>query len=373
MPIRPRLGILVSLVLYAVTGALVISALGGALTKRPFLLTAIRSGSMYPTLRRGDAVIIRRIDEATKLSPGDIVVFRSEGGSLASQGWIMHRLVAGSPETGYITKGDANEKTDQEAGGAPPIKREWIVSRAVTIRQVPIKIPLIGYLPLWLEGLQKQPLLLPGVAVALALVVAVDELTGKKKKKGNRRLEQIMLYLASGLTLAVILAGSMLAASQHLQFEYEVSPSKSGVIMGSPVGILEQGEEVTRSLSELKNSGFFPVVASITTADPQITFDRSLLTLAPGTKEKVAMTVTPRQPGKHQASIWIGMFLPLLPAGTIHFLARKSFWLALVVVSLLPAMPLILFPLFDHRLRIQARKECRRLFRRMARHLPFLS
>jgi len=369
--IRP--GTLINLALCFIVGMLVVSALGGALMHRPFLLTAIRSGSMYPTLKRGDAAIIERVGEKTQLLPGDIVVFRSEGGSLADQGWIMHRIVSANSKTGYITKGDANEKTDQESGAAPPIRRDWIVSRAVTIGGFPLKIPLIGYLPIWLEQLQKHPLVLPGIAAALALVVAADEFNTKKKKKCNRRLLHILLYFLSGLTLAVILAGSILAASQYLQFEYEVSPEHSGIIMGSPVGVLKQGEVVVRPLSELKNKGFFPIIVCVTAFDPQVRFNRVLLRLSPGEEEKITMTVTAQEPGKYRTKIWVGMFLPLLPAGTIHFLARRSFWLALAAISLLPALPLILFPILDPQLRIQIRKEFHRMLRHIARHLPLLS
>lgn len=369
MPLEKRLGFLLSLALYIITGLLIAAALGGVLTRKPFLLTAIRSGSMYPTLKQGDAVIIRRVAENTKLKPGDIIVFRSEGGSLASQGWIMHRIVARDPESGYITKGDNNEKTDQETGGAPPIKQEWVVSRALTVGGSPVKIPLVGYLPIWLERLQRHPMLLPGIAVTLALIVALDEFMGKKKKR-NRRLEEQLLYFFSGLTLAVILAGSTLATSQHLRFEYEVSAVSRGVIMGSPVGILQQGEVVERPLSELRNKGFFPIVASVTTNDRQVTFNRELVKLAPGQEEKITMTVTARKPGEYKSTVWVGMFPPLLPANLIHHLSQKSFWLALAATALVPALPLMLLPALEPRLRQRTKKELRRVLRRIGRRLP---
>jgi signal peptidase len=374
MPLLKKPGFLLNAALYIITGLLIIAAVGGALTHKPFLLTVIRSGSMNPTLKRGDAVIIQRVDENTRLAPGDVIVFRSEGGSLAAQGWIMHRIVSGDAKTGYITQGDNNDETDQESGGSLPIKQEWVVSRALVLGGVILKIPLIGYIPLWLEHLQTHPMLLPGIAVTLAFIVAVDDLMGKKKrgkKRANRNLEQQLLYFFSGLTIAVILAGSTLASSQHLRLEYEVSPNSKGVIMGSPVGIMQQGEVVERRLSELKNNGFIPIVASITTHDQQIRFSHDLLKLAPGQKEQITMTVSAQEPGKYKSSIWIGLFYPLLPAGLIHYLARKSFWLALAVLTMLPALPLILLPVLEPRLRLQTKKEIRRTLRRVSRRLPF--
>lgn len=325
---------------------------------------------MYPTLQRGDAVFIRQAGEEQEIRAGDVIIFKSESGRLASEGWIMHRVVSGNADDGYITKGDGNERTDQDDGGAPPIQREWIASKAVALGAVPLKLPLVGYLPLWMEGLQTHPLMLPGVAVVLAVVVGVSELTGRKKRKKKSRLEQQILYFLSGLTLAVMLGTSMLATSQHLSLPYEVS-STSGVMMGSAVGILQQGEVVEKPLSDLSNSGFFPVIASVSTNDPQISFAQNLFYLRPGAEAEIKMTVTAREPGEHKASVWVGMFLPLLPAGLIHWLAQKSYWLALTAVSLVPALPLILFPVCEPRLRRLTQMEIRRAFRRMGRYIPF--
>ena len=40
--------------------------------------------------------------------------------------------------------------------------------------------------------------------------------------------------------------------------------------MGSAVGILQVGDEVSQPLSELSNEGFFPLIGAITTDDKQI-------------------------------------------------------------------------------------------------------
>ena len=135
-----------------------IAAVGSAITKKPVLLTVIRSNSMYPVWERGDMVIIENLKEKDTIHNGDIVFFKTKEGSLADKGWIAHRVMSGNDDKGFITKGDANDYTDQESDGTGPIKREWIAGRALTIGETPIVIPKIGYLSLWVEKYQSNPL-----------------------------------------------------------------------------------------------------------------------------------------------------------------------------------------------------------------------
>jgi hypothetical protein len=60
------------------------------------------------------------------------------------------------------------------------------------------------------------------------------------------------------------------------------------------------------------------------------------------------------------------MFLPVLPPGLIFWLARLNYWLALAAVSLLPALPLFLWPLVDGRQRRQAARDGLKLIYRLA-------
>ncbi|MBU7006549.1 signal peptidase I [Phosphitispora fastidiosa] len=358
----------VTWIVYSIVGILLVAVVGSAITQEPLVFTVIRSGSMYPVLERGDIVLIAKVSEADNTAEGDIIVFRTESGDLASQGWIIHRIVKGDLKNGFVTKGDANDYTDQEAGNNPLISRNWIASRVVTIDKTPVKIPLLGYLPLWLEGLQKSPFLLPGIAVILAIIVGAGELKGKKKKR-NKRFDHLLLYFFSGITLAVVLAASMIATSQNISFEYEVSTDRKGVMMDSPVGVLPIGEVVHKPISDLDNKGFFPIFASITTNDRQITFSQDNATIRPGEKIQISMTVTARDVGKHKTSIWVGMFLPLLPPGVINYLTQKSYWLALAAASCVPAIPLMVWPLFDYKLRQTIKKEFRVKIRKAGRLL----
>lgn len=274
---------------------------------------------------------------------------------------------------GYITKGDANLRSDQDEGESAPIKREWISSKVITLGSIPLKLPLIGYIPLWAERLQKNPYILPVITVVLAVIIGVSEFSCRNKKQKKNKLELPLIYFFSGIALSVILLASMLATSQHLTLTYEVSETERGVIQSSNVGILKLGDSTELPLSNLDNKGFFPLIATITTDDKQINFSHDKLTLMPGQKVETTMKVKASTPGKYEPVIHVGMFFPFLPGSLIYALARISYWLALAVVSLIPGLPLMLYPLIDSKMRRKTIKEVRRKFRRISSALPINS
>ncbi|MGI6486370.1 MAG: signal peptidase I [Tepidanaerobacteraceae bacterium] len=349
---------------YIVIIILLAAAVGSAITRQPLLMSAVRSNSMYPLFKRGDAVFIEKLAAKDVVEKGDIVIFKTESGSYASQGWIMHRVVDGDTDTGFITKGDANEMTDQQTGGSGPIKREWIVSRSITWGSIPLKLPLIGYIPLYMEKFQKNPYTLPTIAVILAAIVGASGLTrDKKNKKSGFDLQ--LVYLFSGITVVIVIAATMLATSQHLVIQYEVTQGKKGIIMGSDIGILQVGESIEKPLVELSNKGFVPIIATITNEDTQLSFNHDRCFIRPGEQREVVVNVTAEKPGEYRTPIWVGMFFPILPIDILYRLARINYWLALFIVSIVPGLPIMLYPLIDTRLRKKTIRQIRRKLRRL--------
>ena len=108
----------------------------------PYYMIGIGSESMNPVIRKGDAVIIKKINNETKLKKGDIIAYSS--GSLV----IVHRIKEikndGKNST-YITKGDANNGSDP---------RE--VSRSQIKGIVKMDIPVIAWPTVWLTELFKS-------------------------------------------------------------------------------------------------------------------------------------------------------------------------------------------------------------------------
>lgn len=114
----------------------------------------VLSGSMEPTLSRGDLIFVRQTDG---LKPGDIVVYQS-GSSL-----IVHRLRSVTGDTA-VTQGDANNTPDA------PISVQQIKG------VVCLTVPRVGTA---LEFL-KTPV---GIAAVLALSFALVELSFRREKQ----------------------------------------------------------------------------------------------------------------------------------------------------------------------------------------------
>ena len=364
------LGILNTLLAIVILCTL-IAAVGSAITKEPILLTVIRSNSMYPVWERGDMVIIENLKENDSIQLSDIVFFKTEEGPLAANGWIARRVVDGNTKEGFITKGDANEHTDQSEGNEA-INRELIAGRALTIGETPIVIPKIGYLSLWAEKYQSSPYLLPGIALFLALLIAIGELkSGQKRRKKEHGMDLQLIYIVGGLTISIIMGGTMLASGQNLNLFYQVSKDNKGVLMGSDVGILQVGDEVSKSMSDLSNKGMIPSIGVITTNDKQISLSHTNVYLTKGQKVNATYTLNAEKPGKYETSIRVGIFYPFLPSSFIYFLAQKSYWLTLALVSLVPGLPLMLYPIIDSRMRRKTIKLLKKNTRKLQSILPF--
>jgi signal peptidase len=373
-----KLSKFIDIILYIIVSIVLTAAVTSAIWDKPMLLSSVRSNSMYPLFQRSDMLIIKHLPDKTRVNIGDIVVFKVKEGALSTKGWIVHRIIGGDEKNGYITQGDANEYTDQASGDTGPIQRDWIVSKVITIHNKPMKIPLIGYIPLWMEQFQSNPYTMPLIAILLATIIGVSEIMHSKKKKKKKKkkkngLEIQLVYFFGGLTLSIIMGATMLTTYQRINLPYEISNEGNGVIMGSSVGIIKLGEERTKQLTMLSNKGIFPIVATITSNDDQISFNKSLTTLKQGNILEVEMQLKASAIGKYNTIINVGMFYPFLPSKLIYYLALKSYWLALVIVSIIPGLPLMLYPLIDGSMRRKTIKAIRSLFRKICRKIPLFN
>lgn len=111
-------------------------------------LAVVTSSSMYPTLSIGDIVVVEGV-KIEEIRVGDIIVFKPH-----SQGYpIIHRVVKIIKVNGKIiikTKGDNNLTIDPWN-----VTEEMILGRVLEVNGIPLKIPFIGYLTLYLKGLHQ--------------------------------------------------------------------------------------------------------------------------------------------------------------------------------------------------------------------------
>ena len=109
-----------------------------------FATSAVGSGSMEPTIRVGDAILIDKFyqDHLDKLKVGDILVFRIEDSV------YTHRIVDIDihGQTYQIsTKGDKKGN----------VQDDWLVTNKDVVGVVKGRIPLIGYPTVWLNQLMR--------------------------------------------------------------------------------------------------------------------------------------------------------------------------------------------------------------------------
>ena len=128
---------LISLFFLAYYGDLLISASKGDYKNPLFGAYIIVSPSMVPTIKKDDAIIIKRVDN-DKYKVGDIITFSStdkyyEGKAVTHR--IVDKKIYTSEESIYTTKGDNNIVVDKA-----PVKTNSIYGKVL------FKIPRVGKL-----------------------------------------------------------------------------------------------------------------------------------------------------------------------------------------------------------------------------------
>lgn len=106
--------------------------------------------SMLPTFKPGDLVVVRR---ARSYHRGDVVTYRVPHAQPGAGARVIHRIVGGSPSTGFVTKGDNNGYTDL-----------WRPKRSDVVGRRWVAVPGFGRV---LVGL-RRPIVVASVAAAVA-------------------------------------------------------------------------------------------------------------------------------------------------------------------------------------------------------------
>lgn len=116
----------------------------------PASYVTVSGESMEPTMYEGDFVITR---EQADYQVGDVLVYRIEQGEVGAGGLVIHRIIGGSMEEGFVTQGDNRDKPDL-----------WYPSGDEIVGEVWLEMPKLGQ---WLP-LLRSPLVVAGFAAVLA-------------------------------------------------------------------------------------------------------------------------------------------------------------------------------------------------------------
>jgi signal peptidase I len=117
---------------------------------------------MKPALHEGDLVVARR---QHTYHPGDIVAFRTEGGN------VIHRIVGGSAEEGFITQGDNRDGFDQ-----------WRPTPKDILGKMWFRIPGGGHA----VGVLRSPIALAALAGSTAAFLMLSRSEEKRRGHGGQ-------------------------------------------------------------------------------------------------------------------------------------------------------------------------------------------
>lgn len=135
---------------------------------KPVIAVAVSSWSMEPVVTRGDLIFIWPTGSNYSYSEGQVIIFRP--GDSDVDRWVMHRIVGGDAEKGFITKGDASRRTDQDSR-FPPINPDWIAGVPLSTGNYIYKIPYVGNIILYFGENLQNPFLVTVFLSILALLV----------------------------------------------------------------------------------------------------------------------------------------------------------------------------------------------------------
>ncbi len=147
--------------------------------------TAIESGSMAPSIERGDIVSFRT-DVSQPLGAGTVILFNPDDGGRS----IVHRIVSTDAEGGtYVTKGDGNTIEDSAPVPFPGVKGVGT-----------FLVPLVGYPLLWFtEGAYLQLVLLVlGAASAIGPAMKVGLSSNGEALEDTKVGSLVALAMTSG-------------------------------------------------------------------------------------------------------------------------------------------------------------------------------
>ncbi|HEY6379438.1 MAG TPA: signal peptidase I [Candidatus Dormibacteraeota bacterium] len=120
----------------------------------PVTYIVIHGSSMAPTYHDGDVVLTR---QQGSYHAGEVVVYRVPQGQVGAGHMVIHRLVGGSPQTGFTTRGDNNSFIDP-----------WKPTAADVMGSSWVHLPRLGRLLVFIH----QPLV-PATVAALITVFTI--------------------------------------------------------------------------------------------------------------------------------------------------------------------------------------------------------
>jgi len=126
-------------------------ALGG-----PAAYLVVRGDSMLPTYESGDLIILH---SSSAYAIGDAVAYRVPRGEFGEGHLVLHRIVGGDENAGFVLEGDNNPAPDP-----------WQPKQVDVVGRTWIAVPKVGAVIAW----ARQPLILGALAASMAVAFVVS-------------------------------------------------------------------------------------------------------------------------------------------------------------------------------------------------------
>lgn len=100
------------------------------------ILVSSSGDSMSPTFPEGQHLFLTR-PVVGEIEPGDMIIYEPRR---ISESELIHHRVVNVTERGFVTKGDANNLTDQ-AMGEPPVRKQQVLAKPIVLNNQVLVIP----------------------------------------------------------------------------------------------------------------------------------------------------------------------------------------------------------------------------------------
>lgn len=349
-----------SWIVWGFVALLVVSVLAGQLLGQPVLLTYVETGSMEPTLEPGDAFIAIPEAIAGPVERGDVIVFQAT--VLEDGGLTTHRVVE-VRDGGYVTKGDANVGTDQEAG-EPLVRDGQIVAKAWQVGGEIVVIPKLGLVAFaarslveglrgFIAGMLGRPGLLGSQSLAFGLFITgivaylvatlFEDDDGRRYLRSRRRPDTVEVrWLIIALAIGVAVIASLSMALPFGAHEFEMVSAENDA---PGPRIVEAGTSETLNYT-VPGGGILPVVVVLEPASDGLTVSPDHLYVRGGETVNATVTVTaPRETGFAPQYLREHRYIAVLPEPVILWLYRIHPWVPILIIDILLAGGFVLLGL----------------------------
>ncbi|MXR50749.1 signal peptidase I [Halovenus sp. WSH3] len=351
MKIRHALWVAAQIILVVVVLALLV----GQFLGQPVLLSYVTTDSMEPTIDVGDGFIAVPPELAGDVSEGDVIVFEAE--EIQGGGLTTHRVVD-ETEEGYITRGDNNPFTDQDAD-EPPVSETQIRAVAWQPGGSVLTIPFLGTAVMWLQstinsvqlrlaqalgtrallGTQGIAYLMLGVSVVLYVAAGRFESDKNRERDLSRETGTSSHKFVALLTLIVVagVTAAMVVPAESQEFGIVSAEFESD----SPT-VIEQGTNESFNYS-VRNTGVLPTVVFLEPAGTRIDTEPRQINLDGRSAANATVTISaPEETGSYRAFVQQYRYLGVLPSPVLEQLYRIHPWVPIVVIDAVVAVPFYL-------------------------------